>query len=93
MDLRNVISQFTTKEQKKLAVAQNAGELSKIAEAMGHGVSRDEAEAIFAMFYPVRGRERLGQEELEKVLGGYEPKSTGSLRGKNNPGYLNKLRF
>lgn len=76
MEMGKVISQFSQEEQKKLAAAQSAEELSKIAAEFRKHLDREKAEAIFAVLYPVRGKEPIDERELEMILGGTRPQQT-----------------
>lgn len=78
MDIKKLISQFPLEEQKKLVAAKTAQELSKIAEEQGHPMNAEEAEAVFAALYPVRGEDELSEEELTAVSAGFRPLSTGN---------------
>ena len=77
MDIKKLILQVQLEEQKKLATAKTAQELSEIAREMGHPLDVEEAEAVFAALYPVRGKEPLSEEELAAVSAGFRPLSTG----------------
>ncbi len=76
MNVNELLSRFTTEDLKKLAAAASAGELSQTAEAMGHNLTAEEAEAAFAALFPVRGKEVLDEAELAAVVGGFLPRST-----------------
>ena len=78
MDIPKMMSQFTKEEQKKLAAAQNAEELSRIAAELGQPLDGGEADAVFAALYPARGKEPLDEDELAAVSGGYPPQSSGA---------------
>ncbi len=58
------------------AAATSAEELSQAAEAMGHNLTAEEAEAVFAALFPVRGKDVLDEAELAAVVGGFLPRST-----------------
>ena len=81
MDIKKTIARFSTEEQKKLAAARSAEGLSKIAAELGRPLDGGEAEAVFAAFYPVRGKEPIDEDDLAGIIGGYNPKSTGRLKG------------
>ena len=84
MNVKELLSRFTAEELKKLAAAASAGELSQTAEAMGHILTAEEAEAAFAALYPVRGKEVLDEAELAAVVGGYIPQSSQGVGNRGN---------
>ncbi len=76
MNVKELLSGFTADELKKLAAATSAEELSQAAEAMGHNLTAEEAEAVFAALFPVRGKDVLDEAELAAVVGGYLPQAS-----------------
>jgi hypothetical protein len=85
MSLSNIFSQFTPEELQKLAMAESMEALWEAAKELGHTLTEEEAEAVFATLFPVRGQEPLDEDELAMVVGGFKPtSSTDPTRG---PGF------
>ncbi len=89
MNVKELLSRFTMEELKNLTAATSAEALSQAAEAMGHNLKAEEAEAAFAALYPVRGKEVFDEAELKEVTGGMRlPTPTMPVIERSNPNYL-----
>lgn len=81
MALLDLLDTFDKKTKKLLAKAKTAEELQKIAAESGHALSEEDANAVFAAFYPLRGIDSLSDEDLELAAGGVARPSDEYVRG------------